>query len=55
MDVEARAQRILSAIGDFQKGRRKAGRMVGGCVGKNRRFRFRKGPVLRIKNQQVNK
>ena len=55
MDVGMRAQRILLAIGDFQKGKRKAGRMVGGSVGKNRRFRFRKGPVLRIKNQKVGK
>lgn len=53
MDVDARAQRILSAIGYFQRDRRKAARMVGGFAGKNRCSCNRKGHVLRMKNQEV--
>ncbi|HPD32709.1 MAG TPA: hypothetical protein PLL20_22185 [Phycisphaerae bacterium] len=48
-------QRILSAIADFQMGKRKARRKGGGVFGKNRPFRGGKVGMQQIKNQQVNK
>jgi len=48
-------QRILSAICDFQKGKRKARRMVAGSAGRNRCSRNGNGHEQQIKNQKVNK
>lgn len=46
-------QRILSAIRDFQRGKRKARRMTGGFAGRNRRSRNGNGHNQQIKNQKV--